>query len=188
MKVLKQFKRGLKWWCTILCACGKKKDVRRDHIKVIKGCGCLRGRPTHNMSDTPTYTAWEAIIQRCTNPNSVGFHLWGGRGIKVCKRWRKFENFLVDMGEKPPKHDIGRVNNNGNYKPSNCVWQTRKENLNNTRRNVFVRWNGKRLTVTQLAELVGIRYGTLRYRIVDAGWPVNKAISGSVWANMKEVS
>jgi hypothetical protein len=76
------------------------------------------------------------MLQRCTNPNNTKFHLWGGRGIKVCKRWRDFANFFADMGKRPSrKHSIDRYPDmNGNYEPTNCRWATAKQQSANSRR------------------------------------------------------
>jgi len=73
------------------------------------------------------------MVQRCTNPKAQAWRNYGGRGIGVCERWLKFENFLADMGERPIGLDLDRINNDGNYEPSNCRWTTRSANLKNTR-------------------------------------------------------
>ena len=83
------------------------------------------------MHNTSTYFVWRAMIQRCTNPNTTHYDRYGGRGISVCERWLKFENFLADMGEKPKGLTLDRIDNNGNYENSNCRWVTHKENCNN---------------------------------------------------------
>ena len=81
---------------------------------------------------SPEYTAWDSMKARCTRPNNMNFVRYGARGIKVCKRWLKFKNFLADMGLKPtPKHQIDRINNKGNYTPKNCRWVTRAVNACN---------------------------------------------------------
>ncbi len=127
----------------------------------------------------PIYSAWKRIKASCGNPNSPDYHRYGGRGISVCQRWLdSFENFLADMGPKPsPKHSIDRwPNKNGNYEPSNCRWATAKEQANNTRANVIIEFNGKQQTMAQWAEEIGIRLGTLHFRI-KAGWTIRDALS-----------
>lgn len=93
-----------------------------------------RYAPTHGMSKTPIYCAWKHIFQRCYNPKDKSFKNYGGRGITVCKRWHKFENFYADVGNPPKGMSIDRwPNNNGNYEPSNIRWATRHEQNSNTR-------------------------------------------------------
>jgi len=73
------------------------------------------------------------MVQRCTNPKAQAWRNYGGRGISVCERWLKFENFLADMGERPAGLDLDRINNDGNYELGNCRWTTRSVNIKNTR-------------------------------------------------------
>lgn len=138
-----------KW--KVLQKSGKKKcttsyicECECKRIYTIRGSELLSGNSkccrhcriaTHKLSRSPIYRAWNQMKQRCNNPKEVGFHNYGGRGIKVCERWNIFENFLEDMGNRPPKKEIDRINNDGNYEPSNCRWATRKENSNNKRTN-----------------------------------------------------
>jgi hypothetical protein len=129
-------------------------------------------------SKKPSYKSWEGMIYRCNNPKSISYKNYGERGIKVCKRWESsYSNFIEDMGEKPSsKHTIERIDMNGNYEPSNCKWATYKEQMSNKRNNRFVVFMGERLTVTQLAERVGIPDGVLHSRIFKLGWDIEKAI------------
>lgn len=128
------------------CDCGEIKPVRFSHLTggLIRSCGCLRIEKTKsrvtihgesncsNSLGTSEFRSWSKMWNRCTNPNSNRYHRYGGRGIRICKRWEKFKNFLSDMGRKPTaKHSIERKNNDGNYTPSNCKWATAKEQSNN---------------------------------------------------------
>jgi hypothetical protein len=91
------------------------------------------------------YATWADMKTRCYNPKHQKYHLWGGRGIIVCERWHSFSNFLEDMGPKPKGLTLERINNNGNYEPSNCKWATRTEQANNRRDNRKSQYTGKDL-------------------------------------------
>jgi hypothetical protein len=122
------------------CDCGNEKIISGNNIKngIIKSCGCLRkegGRLKHGYSKTKIYRVWSGIIQRCNNPNNKDYKDYGGRGIVVCKRWLKFENFLKDMGEVPFGLTLDRINNDKNYYKKNCRWATWNQQANNRRNN-----------------------------------------------------
>lgn len=123
------------------------------------------------------YWAWAAMIQRCHNPRNPKFMDYGGRGIRVCQRWNKFENFLADMGLKSsPNLEIDRLDNNGNYEPDNCRWATRKEQTRNRRGNVLITHGGLTLTAQEWSELTGIQRQTILYRY-HAGWEHSRVVA-----------
>lgn len=106
------------------------------------------------------------MIRRCRNPNDAAFDRYGGRGIAVCARWDRFEEFLADMGEVPSvKHSIDRIDNDGNYEPANCRWTTDIVQANNSRKNVHATIDGITMTVAQWCRHMGLRNGAVRQRI-----------------------
>lgn len=129
-----------RWLCR--CDCGKSKVIFAHNLKaeLTTSCGCVNRLlsierfTTHGLSKSVTYKAWLHMRERCLNPKDKCYPDWGGRGITVCSRWlHSFENFLSDMGEKPPGLSLGRIDNDGNYTPKNCRWETHSQQMKNRR-------------------------------------------------------
>jgi hypothetical protein len=114
--------------------------------------------------------------KRCENPNQKTFGYYGGRGIKVCKRWNDFQNFYEDMGNCPDSYTLDRIDCNGNYEPNNCRWASKKEQARNRRGNHLITFNGKTQCVSAWAEEVGITRGALKQRL-KRNWTLEKALT-----------
>ena len=108
--------------------------------------------------------------KRCNNPRTPRYPDYGGRGIKVCKRWDKFDNFLADMGSRPPGMSLDRKNNNGNYTPRNCQWASSAEQSRNSRRSIKYTHKGVTLCQMDWAVRWGVHQSTLSKRIKKHGW------------------
>lgn len=137
---------NVQWWCQ--CDCGNRTLVRASYLRTghTRSCGCLRREAGErqgpdnivhghraNSSRSPTYHTWLNMIARCDNPSAISYRYYGARGITVCERWRNFENFLADMGERPPGKTIDRKDNDKGYEPGNCRWATPAEQVANRR-------------------------------------------------------
>ena len=129
------------------------------------------------MSSTTIYKTWKKMRQRCQCKTNPRYAYYGGRGIFVCDRWQKFENFYIDMGDAPtPQHSIERINNDGPYEPSNCRWATKSEQAKNTRRSVLITYNSETRCIKDWADLLGMDYTLIRYRL-RRGWTVHAAFT-----------
>jgi hypothetical protein len=176
------------WLCR--CDCGKERVIKAGSLTkgATRSCGCyndeVRARliaersKTHGMSNTPTYVVWARMLQRCRDQNCPGYRKYGAKGVRVCKRWHKFENFLSDMGKRPSaRHSIDRIENARGYEPGNCRWATMKEQQNNRTNNRQIEFGGERLTLQQWSERTGLSYRTITTRIDRQGWSVEDALT-----------
>lgn len=171
-----------KWLCR--CDCGQEVvvlgyNLRNGHTK---SCGCLNKEKItkHGLSGIPMYHVWEQIIQRCTNPNCKEYKNYGGRGITVCERWLKFENFNKDMGKSWKSGlTIERTKNEEGYYKENCEWVTSKINSRNKRNNRLLTHNGVIQCVTAWSEETGINKSTIFWRL-RAGWSTKRTLTTPV--------
>lgn len=172
------------WSC--YCSCGKRTevaggDLRRWKPHQILSCGCRqiegqRNRATHGMTKTPEFKVWMAMWDRCTREKNPAYHRYGGRGIKVCRRWEKFASFLEDMGLRTsPKHEIDRLDNDKGYSPSNCDWRTKKQQALNRRSTRWIEFNGKRQSLTDWASEKNMSVPALASRIEK--WGLRRALT-----------
>lgn len=168
----------------VRCSCGKLFKVDTSNLVSGRGksCGCLRDEilsasfTTHGKSKSPIYAVWNSMIQRCFSSGNKNYCRYGERGISVSKRWRIFENFYADVGEPPfPRACLDRINNDGDYRKGNVKWSTYKENANNQRRTVKIKYKGKLLPSTTVADLCGVNENQLYQRLFTYKWPLERA-------------
>lgn len=149
-------------------------------------CGCkmkignnLKHGHNRKGKTSSEYRIWAGMIDRCENINTPAYSDYGGRGIKVCERWRNsFESFLADVGRRPSKnHSLDRwPNNNGNYEPGNFRWATQKEQCRNTRKTLHVDYNGERKPLRQICEELNLDFKAVWHRIAKEKLSVKEAI------------
>lgn len=178
-------KKGVVYWLC-RCDCGTEREVQVSSLtsERSKSCGCWSAeltaarQTTHGGSSSLEFGVWNAMWQRCTNPKNKRFDHYGGRGIRVCKRWEHFDLFLKDMGQRPsPRHSIDRIDNDKGYNPRNCRWATPTEQNRNTSRNTVITYAGQTLTLAEWAEETGLSYTALYTRLHRLQWTIEKALT-----------
>ena len=181
----------------VQCSCGTKPFELSDQFlqngaKACRSCthsGENNSKRTHGESDavirgkrstaSPEYRCWKAIKNRCYNQKAKQYKDYGGRGIRICKRWfDSFENFLDDMGRKPSRsHSIQRRDNNGDYSPENCYWATDEEQRRNKRTTKWITINGEIKSRIEWLEILGVKKSTFNWR-KKRGWSDKEALFG----------
>ena len=133
----------------------------------------------HGKSLTREFATWQRMLRRCDCITALDYPRYGGRGIKVCERWQRFESFYEDMGDRPsPLHSLDRIDNDKGYEPGNCRWATRIEQANNKRTSHLVEYRGTTMTIADAVRVAGslVTRETARNRIATRKWPVERAV------------
>jgi len=175
------------WNCK--CDCGKSVVRRASHLKerIIPSCGCRGGNTIHGMTGKRIYTIYNQMITRCYKPYSKSYKNYGARGITVCDEWKESFQSFYDWAVKSGYAEnlsIDRIDNNGNYEPSNCRWSTPKEQANNTRRTRHITFNGETHSVSEWARILGINQSTLNMRLNKYHWTVERTLTKGVKHNV----
>lgn len=132
------------------------------------------------LRDTPEYRVWATMHNRCSRPTCKEYPYYGGRGIRVCERWSKYENFIADMGPRPGtgrEFWLEREDNDGNYEPSNCTWDTPKNQNRNSRKNILLTHGGTTRPISEWAEITGLPYQALWSRVAVLGLSHSAALT-----------
>lgn len=175
-------RRKIMWHCA--CDCGNENvvvrgdDLRSGHTKT---CGCSWGQ-LHGKSHEKIYKTWKSMKERCENPNTKSYKIYGAEGKKVCDEWlHDFQAFYDWAMANGYREDltIERIDGTKGYSPDNCRWATRTEQMNNIRNNKYLTYNGKTQTRAQWAREMNINYHTLIYRLDELNWDTEKALTTS---------
>jgi hypothetical protein len=184
-----KLKKHTYWEC--VCDCGNTTIVTSQKLKneKTKSCGCYARdiNTKHGMWKTRLYGIWRNMKCRCYTPNATAYDCYGGRGIVVCDDWKNdfmsFYNWAYENGYKDDL-TLDRIDVDGNYEPSNCRWATMKVQSNNTRSNHIIEYNGEKHTMTEWAEILGMKRKVLEHRI-ERGWTTERAFTQKVQKHTK---
>lgn len=195
LTIIRQILPGKRSLCE--CDCGTIKELDTYNVShgIVRSCGCLQrekyasggGNLQHGDARpgriSPEFRSWAMMLDRCLNQSGKSYVRYGARGIRICDRWREsFANFLADMGRRPsPKHSIGRKDNDGNYEPDNCHWETPVEQARNRSSSRKITVGDVTATIAEWQERSGIRYGTIQHRL-NRGWSPEAAVSEALRA------
>ena len=162
------------------CECGKVTKVRLLSLICgnTKSCGCGKGKWRHGLYNSPEYRTWQQMKSRCLNRKDKVYKDYGERGITIDRAWLDFEIFLRDMGKRPEKTSLDRIDNDKGYYKENCRWATSVQQSNNTRSNVRISYDGKIQTKAEWARSWGLCYETFCGRL-RRGWTMDRIFSQS---------
>jgi len=170
------------------CECGRNKEIALIRLTTgkTKSCGCIKkfNSITHGMCHHPLYNVWNAMKQRCSNPNQRAYIRYGARGIKVCVEWLSFETFkdwALTNGYKEGL-TIERIDNDGDYKSTNCEFVSKIRQANNRTNNHFINYQGKRMTLSDWGRQIDINPLAILKRL-NRGWNIEKALSAPLMKN-----
>lgn len=176
-----KFDKGL-WRC--ICDCGNETVVPTSYLRSghTTSCGCALierqalGNPIHGASHKRVYTTWLNMKHRCDDPGTEGYSNYGGRGIRVCERWHSFENFYADMGDPPHMMTLDRIDNDGNYDPTNCRWASKHTQSRNKRTNRNITIDDKTMCLKDWCKYYSIEIATV-YARLKRGWNIEEALT-----------
>lgn len=185
LTVLKfSYRKGTNYFWKCRCDCGNEIDVVSGSLKrgLTKSCGCynlekiIERNTKHNLNDTRLHNIWVKMKQRCLNSKDVAYKNYGARGISVCDKWlndfKAFYDWAINNGYSD-NLTIERINVNGNYCPENCTWITKSQQCLNTRKNVFLTYNGMTKTIKEWADYFNVSYSAFFHR-VERGWDIDR--------------
>lgn len=176
-----------RWHC--VCDCGTERLVTAVSLKNGRSssCGCYNREVSsdthrrHGMTNSPEYIAWQSMRQRALNLNNPRHRDYSDRGIGICSKWESFEAFFEDVGPRPSaRHSIDRIDNDKGYSPENCRWALPHQQMVNRRCTRFIEYKGEIFPLATLANQFSVPKNTLRARIVELGWPVERALKAPV--------
>lgn len=171
----------------VRCDCGREFErasgsISSKHRKEPQSCGCAvpkqvaRRATSHGLKKHKSYDAWCSMMKRCSSRSDKFYRRYGARGIVVCDRWHDINNFIADMGERPPNTTLDRIDNDGNYDPDNCRWATVKQQARNKSSNRVLTANGEQKLLCDWAAQLGCRPSSILSRIAH-GWSVEAAVT-----------
>lgn len=166
-----------KWLCR--CGCGTIKSVFSGSLiaGTSKSCGCgVNHYSFKNKEEKAIYHVWRSMRKRCVNPKAKNFRYYGARGITICERWEKFENFLSDMGDRPKGTSLERIDNDGGYCPANCKWATTEEQNRNKSNKRLITLDGLTLNVSDWGRRINGNPSLVFGRLKN-GWDERRAVT-----------